>query len=401
LGITFPLSAQEIDLLLKGGTVIDPRNGLYQRLDVALDDGKVVRVGQDLSTANVFSVVDVSGLYVVPGIIDLHGHHYYGTEDNAYLSNGHSALPPDGFTFRSGVTTVVDVGGSGWRNFRDFKRQTIETAQTRVLAFLNIVGSGMKGGAVEQNLQDMDARLTAEAATAFPEWVVGVKVAHYAGPEWTPVEKAVQAGRQANIPVMIDFGGVEPELSLETLFIEKLRPGDIFTHCYAKVKGRIPLVDGGRKLQPYVLPAQRRGIIFDVGHGGGSFLWDQAIPAIEQGFKPNTISTDLHTGSMNGGMKDLLNVMSKFLNIGMEMGEIIEAVTWKPAQVIQRPALGHLSPGAGADIAVLRLEQGAFGFSDVMGWTVKGDRRLVCELTLRDGKVVWDLNGISRPKWEK
>jgi dihydroorotase len=293
------------------------------------------------------------------------------------------------------------VGGSGWRNFKTFKKQTIETSQTRVLSFLNIIGTGMKGGPVEQNLLDMDARLTAMEALAFPEFIVGVKVAHYAGPEWTPVDQAVQAGKLANIPVMIDFGGVEPELSLEILFNEKLRPGDIFTHCYAKVKGRIPLVDEKRKLKPFVLPAQKRGIIFDVGHGGGSFLWDQAIPAIEQGFKPNTISTDLHTGSMNGGMKDQLNVMSKLLNAGLSLEEVIEASTWKPAQVINRPALGHLTVGSGADIAVLKMENGSFGYTDILGWKIIGNKKLVCELTLRDGKAVWDLNGISKPLWEK
>ncbi|MFN5574918.1 MAG: amidohydrolase/deacetylase family metallohydrolase [Bacteroidota bacterium] len=398
---SFPTFSQEIDLMLKGGTVIDPKNKINQRLDVAIDDGIIVQVGPNLSTKNVFQVVDVTGLYVVPGIIDMHGHHFYGTEPDAYLSNGSSALAPDGYTFRSGVTTVVVVGGSGWRNFKTFKKQTIETSQTRVLSFLNIVGTGMKGGPIEQNLLDMDARLTAMEALAFPDFIVGVKVAHYAGPEWTPVDQAVQAGKLANIPVMIDFGGVEPELSLETLFNEKLRPGDIFTHCYAKVKGRIPLVDEKRKLKPFVLPAQKKGIVFDVGHGGGSFLWDQAIPAIEQGFKPNTISTDLHTGSMNGGMKDQLNVMSKLLNVGLTLDEVIEASTWKPAQVINRPALGHLTVGAGADIAVLKLENGTFGYTDVMGWKVIGNKKLVCELTLRDGKTVWDLNGVSKPVWEK
>ena len=154
---------------------------------MAIYDGIIVQVGPNLSTKNVFQVVDVTGLYVVPGIIDMHGHHFYGTEPDAYLSNGSSALAPDGYTFRSGVTTVVDVGGSGWRNFKTFKKQTIETSQTRVLSFLNIVGTGMKGGPIEQNLLDMDARLTAMEALAFPDFIVGVKVAHYAGPEWTPV----------------------------------------------------------------------------------------------------------------------------------------------------------------------------------------------------------------------
>ena len=395
------LQAQQIDMLLKGGHVIDPKNGINGIMDVAIDEGKILQVAANISTDKVFQVIDVSGLYIVPGLIDIHGHHFFGTEPDAYLSNSFTALPPDGFTFRAGVTTIVDVGGAGWRNFRTFKKQTIEHSKTRVLSFLNIVGAGMRGGAAEQNLADMDAKLTAMEAKAFPAHVVGIKVAHYYGPEWAPVEQAVEAGKLADIPVMVDFGGHEPELSLEMLLMEKLRPGDILTHCYAHVNGRTPVVDEKRKLQPYVLDAQKRGVIFDVGHGGGSFLWDQAIPAIEQGLKPNSISTDLHTGSMNGGMKSMINVMSKLLNIGLTLQEVTTYSTWNPAQIIKRTELGHLSPGAVADVAVLDLLNGDFGFIDTKGWKVKGDKKLECELTLREGKVVWDLNGISRPEWER
>lgn len=395
------LSAQQVDLLIRGGHVIDPKNNIDGIMDVAIDEGKIVQVAPSIPADSIFQVIDAEGMYVVPGLIDIHSHNFFGTEPNAYLSNSFTALPPDGFTFRAGITTVVDVGGAGWRNFKTFKAQAIDHSKTRVLSFLNIVGSGMKGGAVEQNLADMDPKLTAMEARAFPQYVVGIKVAHYSGPEWAPVEKAVEAGKLANIPVMVDFGGFENPLSIETLFMEKLRPGDIFTHTYAHVTGRIPIVDERRKLRPFVLDAQKRGIIFDVGHGGGSFLWDQAIPAIEQGLKPNTISTDLHTGSMNGGMKDLSNVMSKFLNIGLNMQEVIDATTWKAAQVINRPELGHLSVGADADVAVFKLETGDFGFIDTKGWRYNGDKKLICELTLREGRVVWDLNGISRPGWER
>ena len=387
--------------MIKGGHVIDPKNNIDAIMDVTIDDGKVLQVAESISADGVFQVIDATGMYVVPGLIDLHGHHFFGTKEDAYLSDSYASLPPDGFVLRAGVTTVVDVGGAGWRNFRTFKNQAIDHSKTRVLSFLNIVGSGMGGGAVEQNLADMDAKLTAQVAKKYPEYVVGVKVAHYYGPEWQPVERAVEAGRQAGIPVMVDFGAHDPPLSLETLFMEKLRPGDIFTHCYGQTKNRMHVVDQNTgKLQPYSIPAQERGIIMDVGHGGGSFTWDQAVPAIAQGLKPNTISTDLHTGSMNGGMKNMNNVMSKFLNLGLTMPEVIRASTWKPAQVISREELGHLSSGAGADVALLRVVEGDFGFVDTNRWTRKGAKKIVCELTLRDGTVVWDLNGISRPEWE-
>ncbi|MDH3648433.1 MAG: amidohydrolase/deacetylase family metallohydrolase [Saprospiraceae bacterium] len=395
------LVSQQIDLLIKGGHVIDPKNGRDAVMDVAIEDGKIFEIADQIDPARAFEVVDATGLYVVPGLIDIHSHNFFGTETDAYLSNSFQALPPDGFSFRAGVTTIVDVGGAGWRNFKTFKRQTIDGSKTRVLAFLNIVGSGMKGGAIEQNLADMDAKLTAMEALQYPDIVVGVKLAHYYGPEWMPTEKAVEAGRIADIPVMVDFGGYEDPLALDTLFLHKLRPGDIFTHCYASVTGRVPIVDERRKLRPFVLEAQERGLIFDVGHGGGSFRWDQAIPAVRQGLKPNTISTDLHTGSMNGGMKDMINVMSKFLNIGLTIQEVIERSTWNAAQVIKRTDLGHLDIGAGADVAILGLHEGDFGFVDVRGWRLDGDKKLVCELTLRDGAVVWDLNGISSPVWEE
>lgn len=392
---SFNLSAQNFDLLIVGGNVIDPKSNVNEKLDVAIKDGIIVQIGKNLNPDNATRTIDVKGMYITPGIIDIHVHVYHGTLPDAYLSNSFSSLPPDGFTFRAGVTTIVDAGGAGWRNIRTFKEQTIDRSKTRVLSLLNIVGSGMSGGAYEQNLNDMDAKLTAMAAQKYKNDVVGIKLAHYSGPEWIPTERAVEAGNLAGIPVMIDFGGHEPELSMETLLLEKLRPGDILTHCYGHVNGRIPVVNDDGKLEDFALKAQQRGIIFDVGHGGGSFRYDQAIPAIEQGLKPNSISTDLHTGSMNAGMKDMSNVMSKLLNIGLTLEEVIEASTWSPAKIIQREELGNLSEGGIADIAVFSIEEGAFGFVDVARKKMPGDKKLVCELTIKDGKVMWDLNGIS------
>jgi dihydroorotase len=400
---THPLVAQnpEPDLLIRGGHVLDARNNIDAVMDVAISGGKIARVAAKIEPAPGQRVVDATGLYVVPGLIDIHAHVFYGTEDDSYLSNGFSAVPPDSHSFRSGQTTLVDVGGAGWRNFPQFKAQVIDRSRTRVLSFLNIVGAGMKGGPIEQNLADMDPRLTAMRIRQHPGVIVGVKVAHYSGPEWDPVTRAVEAGREGNVPVMVDFGGHTPPLPLEDLLLKHLRPGDILTHTYAHVRGRIPIVDEAGTLRPFVLEARKRGIIFDAGHGGGSFLFRQAVPATKQGFYPDVISTDLHTGSMNSGMKNILNTMSKFLNLGMPLTEVIRANTSKAAEVIKRSDLGHLGAGAEADVAVLRLHRGKFGFIDSGGGRMDGDQKLECELTVKGGQVVWDLNGISRPLWNE
>jgi len=393
--------AQNFDMLIKGGHLIDAKNGIDKVMDVAIKDGKIAKVDSNIPESQGKLVVDATGLIVTPGLLDIHSHNFHGTEHDAYLSDSFTALPPDGFSFRSGVTTIVDVGGAGWRNFKLFKRNVIDQSQTRVLSFLNIVGSGMKGGAIEQNIADMDPKLTSMVVKQYPEHIVGVKLAHFSGHDWTPTERAVEAGRLADVPVMIDFGGSEPELSLKTLFMEKLRPGDIFTHAYGHVDGRTPVVGDNGKVHDFVFAAQKRGIIFDVGHGGGSFRFDQAVPAMKQGFKPNTISTDLHTGSMNGGMKDIINVMSKFLNMGMSVKEVVGHTTWNSAMAIKREDLGHLSVGAVADITILNLRKGDFGFIDITKKKMKGDQKLECELTIREGNVVYDLNGLASEVWDK
>ena len=391
--------AQEYSILIKGGHVIDPKNNINEVMDVAVRDTTVVAVAKNIDVKKAAQVIDAKGMYVTPGLIDMHSHNFFGTEPDHYLGNGLEALPPDGFTFRAGVTTVVDAGGAGWKTFAAFKTQTIDHAKTRVLSFLNIVGEGMRGGAYEQNLNDMDSKMTAMVVQQHKE-IVGIKVAHYMGGEWDPVDRAVAAGKIANVPVMIDFGGHVPSLSIEELFTKHLRPGDIFTHAFAQLATRESIVDSQGKIRPFVVDAQKNGIVFDVGHGGGSFRFSQAIPALKSGFIPNTISTDIHTGSMNAGMKDQLNVMSKFLNIGMNLQQVIAASTWRPAQVIQQEYLGHISTGAVADIAIFSLLKGKFGFVDSGGFSMQGDQKLQCEVTVRAGKVVYDLNGISRPAWE-
>lgn len=398
------LSAQQpYDLVLKGGHLIDPKNEVNQIRDVGISGGKIARVAENIPPDEARKVIHISGLYITPGFVDLHTHIVVGSglrgslpvEQNVYA---------DSHTLRSGVTTAVDAGTTGWRNFPEFKRNLIDKMgpergyiQTRILAMLNIVGHGEAGDKYEQDVNDMDARATAEAAKKYREHVVGIKTAHYRGPEWVAVERAVEAGKQAGIPVMVDYGTFRPERPFETLVLEKLRPGDMYTHTYL---GAVPMFDTAGKLRPYLRQARKRGVKFDVGHGAGSFWWKQAVPAVRQGFWPDSISTDLHIISMNAGMKNMTNVMSKFLNLGVPLYDVIKMATANPAAQIQRPELGHLGVGAGADIAVLRLETGNFGFLDARGARLRGSVRLRCELTLRDGRVVWDLNGLAGEDWK-
>src|SRR4029078_12046562 len=208
------------------------------------------------------------------------------------------------------------------------------------------------------------------------------------GPEWKPVEQAVEAGTIADVPVMVDFGASRPERPLSELVTKKQRPGDIYTHVYSGLRGE---QDPSGHVNPALFEGRKRGVIFDVGHGSGSFLWRIAVPAMKEGFIPDSISTDLHSGRMNAGMKDMLNVMDKFLAMGMSLDEVIARSTWNPAREIKQDGLGHLSVGAAASVAVLRLETGRYGFVDSFGARHRGTQRLACELTLRDGKVVYVL----------
>jgi dihydroorotase len=393
-------AAQPYDLLLKGGHLIDPAHGIDRVMDIAVVKDSVVRVAAEIPASGAKKIIDLKGKYVAPGLIDMHVHVFHGNQPDAYIADGYTSVPPDGFTFRNGVTTVVDAGSSGWRNFPQFKKQTIDRSKTRVLALLNIVGYGMTSRFDEQNTDDMNAQQAAHMITRlYPDIIVGIKSAHYWG-GFEQVDRAVAAGRLANVPVMVDFGEHQPPNSIESLFFDHLRPGDIFTHTFSYgPNNRETIVDENQKLKPFVLRAQQRGILFDVGHGGGAFSFRQAVPAARQGFWPDFISTDLHTESMNAGMKDLTNVMSKFLSMGMPLKDVIARVTSKPAAVIRRPALGHLGVGAVADIAVFEVEEGRFGYLDVRGMRMDGKQRIRHLLTVRAGKVVWDLEGLAAADW--
>ncbi|WP_263410255.1 amidohydrolase/deacetylase family metallohydrolase [Terriglobus tenax] len=388
-------NAQHYDLVLQHGHVIDPKNGIDGVMDIAVLDGKVAKVAKSIAASEAVKAVDATGLYVTPGLIDIHVHAYAGTgERDSYA--GDNSLYPDGFTFRVGVTTVVDAGSSGWRSFEDFKQRVIDRSNTRVLAMLNIVGAGMRPG-FEQNLDDMDGEATAKVAMKYPGLIVGIKSAHFEGPEWKPYEQAVRAGTIAKIPVMIDYGANRTERPLYDLLSKVLRPGDIYTHMYSGLRNEQDPKTG--KASAALEIGRKRGIYFDVGHGGGSFNWTVAQPLVKQGFIPDSISTDIHITSMNAGMKDELNVADKMIALGLPLQEVVKEMTSNPAKEIQHPELGNLTEGSPADIAVLRVDNGKFGFVDMNNTVFPGTKKLICELTIHNGKVVYDLNGLTADPW--
>jgi dihydroorotase len=386
---------QAYDVLLKGGWVIDPKNGLDGVMDVAISGDKIARVGPNLSSNGAGTVVDVSDHYVTPGLIDIHVHAYHTREPEGL------SIMADYHSFRSGVTTMVDTGTAGAKHFLHFKRTVIDLAKTRILAYINIIKSGMLGD-FEQDITEMDPELAASIVLAYPEVCVGIKTAHYwtqlpwddAHPPWAAVDRAIEAGHICQKHVMFDFYP-RPERSYPDL-LKKMRPGDIHTHVYAR---HFPILNDKNEPADFMYEARERGIIFDVGHGAGSFWFRQAVPAMANGFYPDSISTDLHINNVNGPVVDMLTTMSKFLNMGMGLQELIYRSTVTPAQEIGRPELGTLSPGAEADVAVLKLQEGSFGFSDCGRARMMGRQKLEGVMTIRAGKIVFDPTGLSMPEW--
>jgi len=393
--LTFPLSASSLaqtpliyDVLLKNGHLLDFKNKRNGRFDVALVKGKVALVANNLPTAHAKLVLDLGDYYVTPGLIDIHTHFDAGGAD-LNLQPDHHALP-------NGVTTAVDAGSSGYRNFEAFKSRTIDRSRTRILAWLNIVGAGMYGPDVENDVAQMDVADCAAMMKKYSDLIVGVKTAHFQPPTWDAVDRAVEAAKLASKPAMVDFTP-KPERPYPDLILKHLRPGDIHTHFYGR---STPLLDENKKIAPYALAARKRGVLFDVGHGAGSFLFRNAVPAIQQGFLPDTISTDIHKRSIMLPRANMTTTMSKLLNIGLSMDQVVERSTVNAASAIHRPDLGHLSEGAVADVAVLEIQKGKFGFVDSGLNRLNGDRSIRCVLTLRAGRVVWDADGLSQVDWQ-
>jgi dihydroorotase len=379
--------AQTYDLLLKGGHVIDPANEIDGVMDVAVTGNKIARVAGAIPPAQARKTVDLSGLFVVPGLIDLHGHTY----------GPGVSLFPDDTALVTGTTTLLDCGGPGWKNFEDYKEKIVDRAKTRVLTFINIVGGGMHD---EDNVDDMDPQKTAAKILQYPKLIVGIKNAHFGGMGWVSVRRAVEAGRLSNTPVILDNHILTKyDRDTRTKLLDILRPGDMHTHFYND--RQVEVVDRfSKKVQPYMREARRRGVLFDMGHGAGSFLWPVASKAMEQGFPPDTISTDLHGQSIFTTESDMPNCISKLMNLGMGLEDAITRSTVNPAKAISRfPELGTLGDGKAADIAVLKYEEGIFALKDAWQKKLLGTKRIRCVLTVRDGEVVFDENGLAFPVW--
>ncbi|MGH9721254.1 MAG: amidohydrolase/deacetylase family metallohydrolase [Bryobacteraceae bacterium] len=380
--------APPYDLLLKGGHVIDPASGRDGVFDVAVAGRKIARVARNLRAAHARATVNVSGYYVTPGLIDMHTH--FDTQ-GAPLS-----LQPDYQSLSNGVTTAVDAGSSGWKHFEAFRKEVIDRAQVRLLAFLNIVGAGMNGPQVEDDTREMDVEAAVKMARKHADVVVGIKTAHFQPATWDAVDRAIAAADKSGAIAMIDFHP-KPGREYPELVLKHMRPGDIHTHVYGRLT---PQLDAGGKVAPHMLEARKRGVLFDVGHGSGSFWFRIAAPAIQQGFLPDTISTDMHRESVLLPRANMMTTMSKLLNLGMTLQQVVAAATVNPAKAIRRPALGTLSEGIEADIAVIEMERGRFSFLDSGRGKLVGDRRLRCALTVRAGRVVWDSDGLSLADWQ-
>ena len=388
------------DLLIQGGTVYAPETGALTRQDVAVAGGRIARLGGDLPASGAQTVLDASDCLVTPGLIDLHCHIYpvfpYVREDSLRTVNAEEHM------LRCGVTTAVDAGTCGWRNFGDFYEHVVSRTKLRVLAFLNIAAKGMAYTDSEQAVADIQPSVTAAVAKAYDDCVVGVKSAHYwprpqdaSHPAFASIDGAREAAAQCGKPVMVDSIPVSPQRTYPDI-LRRLSPGDIHTHVFAQ---QFPLLDGEGRVQAFLMQQRARGVRFDVGHGSGSFWFRQAVPCLEQGFWPDTLSTDLHHQNVTGPAFDLLYVAGKFLAMGMPLGDVLYRVTRAPALVLGREELGVVSPGACADLAVLRLRPGRFGYLDCGGARLQGEGKLECVATVRAGETLYDPEGRTAPDW--
>jgi dihydroorotase len=395
------------DLLLKGGHVIDPATNTSGPMDVAIANGKVALVGNNVPAADAKRTIDVSGLYVSPGFIDIHVHVFYTFIPFYYLLR---FVVADDICLPSGVTTCVDAGSAGVDTFPQFM-EVIRKSRMRILAFINISAPGMDMNEHDPLTFKIPPLMAGREGIVakYPGTIVGIKSAHY-GPRvpydnihtpWASVDAAIEAGKRNNLPVMFDFSarsaqGTWPARTYRELVLERGRPGDIHTHFLSKTG----YLDENGKVSADLIKAQEKGFVFDVGHGGGSFRWEIAVPFIEQGFKPNTISTDLHASSAIGSAVSMANVMSKFLCLGMSLEDVVRCSTVNPARVINRPELGSLKAGNTADIAVFEVLKGEFDYRDAGTAKIYGDKKILNHMTFVGGEILFDPWGLNSPFWK-
>jgi dihydroorotase len=376
------------DLLIKGGRVIDAANGIDEVMDVGIAGRVVAGVAKDIPASQGRRVIYASGMFVTPGLIDLHAH-----------TTGFSgAMFPEEMCFPYGVTTMVDCGGSGWRTFDQFNEDVIKKSDVRVFALLNIVGQGMEGD-VEQNIEDMDAELTAAKIMQRSDIIVGVKFAHFQGMGWESIDRGVEAARLSGTFALVDQNA-KPTRTFEDM-LKRLRPGDGTTHCFGYGK---PMIGNDGKVKQHYIDARKRGIKFDVGHGNNSFSFSMAKPALDQNFPPDTISTDMHRSSLHTSRAQMTEVMSKFLAMGMPMAEVVARSTWEPAKWINHTELGTLTPGALADVSILEFQDRPAGLSDSgpTGYRImRAEGRLINQMTIKDGVVRFDYDGMGKDDWDE
>ena len=374
----------DYDLLLKGGTLVDPAQGIHAPRDVAFARGLVAAVADGIPASAAESVVDASGRLVAPGMIDLHVHVFEGVS--------HYGIPPDPTCLAHGATTVVDAGSAGADTFLGFRKYVIEVSETRVFAQLNISAQGMISAAIGEldDLKWASVPRALETIEKHRDVILGVKVRLSRGQVvseasgLTPLYRAREAADAAGLPIMVHPQGAWCPSLDEVLAV--MRGGDILTHSF---HGRSHgILDEDGKVRRSVREARERGVIFDVGHGQGSFDWRVCEAALAQGFPPTTISSDLHVYNVHGPVFDLATTVSKFLHLGFSLDEALARVTSVPARVIGMPErLGTLAVGAWGDAVVFDLEEGEFELVDSHGQTRIGRRRLVPTVVVKGGKV--------------
>ncbi|MEO5756460.1 MAG: amidohydrolase/deacetylase family metallohydrolase [Mesorhizobium sp.] len=365
-----------IDLLFKGGRLIDPASGLDAPRDLAIANGRVVAVESDIPTDRATRVIDASGCIVAPGLIDLHSHVYWG---GTSLS-----VDADRLAAKSGTTTFIDAGSAGAGNFLGFRRHVMERSKVRILAYVNISFAGIFGFSQTVSVGECsdlglcNPREVVAAAREHRDVVVGVKVRsgrHAGGTSGiAPVDLALEAADQAGLPLMAHIDEPPPGRS-EVL--PRLRRGDILTHCFRPFPNAPVFASGA--VRPDMRLARERGVIFDIGHGMGSFDFAVARAMLAEGLAPDVISSDVHLYCVDGPAFDILVCMSKLLVLGMPLVEVLRAATQNPAQAIARPDLGTLAVGTVGDVAVLRQRPGRFTFVDAVGASLVADQRLVSE----------------------